>query len=513
MHNGRPRPFLLCVLDGFGVREATDDNAVTQAHLPLWTRLWQENPHTTLAASGLDVGLPQGQIGNSEVGHMNIGAGRVIMQDLPMIDQAIQNGQLAANPALNGLIDTLKRTGGTCHLMGLASNGGVHAHQDHIVALARLVSRAGVSVAFHAFLDGRDVPPESAAEQMAVIEGQLAGLSGVALATIVGRYYAMDRDKRWDRVEKAYNLLMMGEGTQASSATGAIKASYAAGVSDEFVLPLVLDGYSGMKDGDGLLFANFRADRAREILYALLDPAFDGFARKQTRAFAAAVGMTEYADGLKPFMTTLFPPKSIHDGLGEVMANAGLRQLRMAETEKYPHVTFFFNGGREEPYAGEDRIMVASPKVATYDLQPEMSAPELADRAVQAIEGGTYDLIVMNFANPDMVGHTGQLQAAITAVKTVDECLGRVLAALNHAGGAALITADHGNCEQMYDPDTHGPHTAHTLSRVPLLYVGGQAFAGLRSGGRLADIAPTILDLMGLSKPTAMDGESLIERA
>lgn len=512
MQNGRPRPLLLCVLDGFGLREASPDNAITQARLPHWERLWEGCPHTTLSASGLDVGLPAGQMGNSEVGHMNIGAGRVVMQDLPMIDHEIASGGMAGNAQLLAFLDALKASGGTCHLMGLASPGGVHSHQNHMVALARLVAQAGVPVAFHAFLDGRDVPPQSAAEQIGQIEDALKAIHGAGLATVVGRYYAMDRDKRWDRVEKAYNLLVCGEGARVPSAVDAIESSYVDGIYDEFVLPIAMENYKGMNDGDGVLFANFRADRAREILYALLDPAFDGFKRKKGVRFAAACGMVEYSEPLARLMTTLYPPKAIKDSLGEVIAQAGLRQMRMAETEKYPHVTFFFNGGREQPYEGEDRAMVASPKVATYDLQPEMSAPELADRAVEAIESGRYDLIVMNFANPDMVGHTGRLEAAMAAVRAVDACLGRVLAALEKVGGVALVTADHGNCEQMYDPETDGPHTAHTTSRVPLVCVGAKAVSALRDG-RLADIAPTVLDLMGLPKPAAMTGESLIERA
>jgi len=503
----RPRPVLLCVLDGFGYREAAPDNAISVANAPTWRKLWDENPHALLEASGEDVGLPVGQMGNSEVGHMNLGAGRVVYQDLPMIDHAIVGGELATNPRLLAHIAKLKASGGTCHLMGLASPGGVHAHQEHIVALAKLVAEAGVPVAVHAFLDGRDVPPQSAAVQIGFLEDALAPLKRVWLATLCGRYYAMDRDKRWDRVSKAYELVTRGEGARVTNAVDAIESSYVDGLYDEFVLPLVMGDYKGMADGDGLLFVNFRADRAREILSALLIPKFDGFARKKVIAFADALGMVEYSDELNAVMQTLFPPKDIQNSLGEVIAKAGLKQLRIAETEKYPHVTFFFNGGHENPYDGEERIMVPSPRVPTYDMQPEMSAREVTDKVIAAIEGGKFDLIVLNYANPDMVGHTGSLEAAVRAVETVDTCLSRLLEALSKAGGAALVTADHGNCEMMFDTTTEGRHTAHTLSKVPVVYVGGTR--GQLRDGRLADVAPTLLAMMGVTKPYEMDGESL----
>lgn len=502
------RPVVLCVLDGFGYRAAAPDNATSVASMPVWNKIWADNPHALLSASGEDVGLPKGQIGNSEVGHMNLGAGRVVFQDLPMIDRAIETGDLAAKPELGDFIVKLRASGGTCHLMGLASPGGVHAHQDHIVALAKLVAGAGVSVAVHAFLDGRDVPPQSAAEEIGKLEDALAEISGARLATVCGRYYAMDRDKRWDRVEKAYNLLTGADGSCVPDAVDAIESSYVDGVYDEFVLPFSLKPCEGMKDGDGLLFANFRADRAREILLALLDPDFKGFERRKTVRFAAALGLVEYSEQLNQWMATLFPPKQIEKGLGELVSSAGLRQLRIAETEKYAHVTFFFNGGREEPFAGEERIMVPSPKVATYDLQPEMSAREVTDKVVAAIEGGGFDLIVLNYANPDMVGHTGQLKAAVQALEALDKSLARLTEAVAKAGGAILMTADHGNCEVMYDPTTEGPHTAHTLSKVPVVVVGARA-RKLRDG-RLADVAPTLLALLGLAKPPEMDGESLL---
>ena len=504
-----PRPVLLCVLDGFGYREDAPDNAISVANMPNWRKLWSENPHALLEASGEDVGLPAGQMGNSEVGHMNLGAGRVVFQDLPLIDRTIKAGELGKNPRLLAHISKLKASGGTCHLMGLASPGGVHSHQDHIVALAREVAGAGISVAVHAFLDGRDVPPQSAAEQIETLEADLKGIEGAKLMTVIGRYYAMDRDKRWERVEKAYDLLMDGEGARVTDMVDAIENSYVDGIYDEFVLPIARHGYKGMQDGDGILFVNFRADRAREILLALIQPGFDGFKRKRVVTFLSPLGMVEYSDELAKLMLTLFPPKVIANSLGEVVAKAGLRQLRIAETEKYPHVTFFFNGGQEEAYEGEARIMVPSPKVPTYDLQPEMSASEVTDKVVAAIEDNSFDLIVLNYANPDMVGHTGSLQAAVRAVETVDGCLGRVLQSIQKMGGVALVTADHGNCEKMFDKDTDGPHTAHTLSKVPVVLYGADDRAKLRDG-RLADVAPTLLSLMKMPKPLEMDGESLL---
>ncbi|MDX2028490.1 MAG: 2,3-bisphosphoglycerate-independent phosphoglycerate mutase [Alphaproteobacteria bacterium] len=507
----RPRPVVLCILDGWGFREGGSDNAIERAQAPVFRTYWASSPHAVLDASEEHVGLPKGQIGNLEVGHMNLGAGRVIYQDLPMIDQVIAKGELTSNTALQQLIAKLKQSGGTCHLMGLASPGGVHAHQDHIVALAREVAKAGIPVAVHAFLDGRDVPPQSSAEQIAKLAADLKNISGTKLVTLCGRYYAMDRDKRWERVEKAYELLVEGQGAPSDDSAAAIKASYAASVTDEFVLPVALNGYAGMKDGDGILFANFRADRAREILTALLDPTFSGFAREKIVRFAAAAGMVEYSEALNKLLSALFPPKKIENTLGEIMARAGLKQLRIAETEKYPHVTFFFNGGREEPYAGEERIMVPSPKVATYDLQPEMSAVEVTDKLVAAIDSGKFDFIVVNYANPDMVGHTGILEAAVKAVETIDVCLDRVFAAVEKQGGMLLLTADHGNCERMHDPSTNGPHTAHTLELVPVLLVNGpKNVKSLRNGGRLADVAPTLLELMNMPQPAEMDGKTLL---
>jgi 2,3-bisphosphoglycerate-independent phosphoglycerate mutase len=446
-------------------------------------------------------------MGNSEVGHLNIGAGRVVMQDLPRIGDAVASGEIARAPALTDLIGTLKRSGGTCHLLGLVSPGGVHSHQNHAAALAHILSDASVPTVVHALTDGRDTPPQSAGDD---IRRLLAALpASVPIATVSGRYYAMDRDKRWERVAKAYAAIVEAEGPRFPDAPSVVADAYAQKQFDEFIVPATVGAYRGMKDGDGVLCFNFRADRVREILSAMLDPDFAGFPRKRMMRFAAAVGMTQYSDELDKLMQTIFAPQTFANILGEVVAAAGRTQLRMAETEKYPHVTYFLNGGREEPYAGEQRIMVPSPKVATYDLQPEMSAPELTDKAVAAIDSGQFDLIVLNYANPDMVGHTGSLPAAIKAVETVDLGLGRIADAVARQGGALLVTADHGNCEMMRDPETGGPHTAHTTNPVPVVLTGAGNRA-LVAEGRLADIAPTLLELMDLPKPKEMSGVSLL---
>jgi 2,3-bisphosphoglycerate-independent phosphoglycerate mutase len=502
------RPVMLVILDGFGWREETADNAVRLAKTPAFTGLWESCPHALLHTSGRDVGLPGGQMGNSEVGHLNIGAGRVVKQELVRIGDAVTDGSIARAPAFVALVEALKKTGGTCHLMGLVSPGGVHSHQDHAAALAGFLHGAGVRAVVHAFTDGRDTPPQSAGEDLKRLCAALP--DGVPVATVIGRYYAMDRDKRWDRVSKAYAAMVDADGDRFADPAAAIEAAYAAGKYDEFVPPSVIGDYAGMKDGDAILCFNFRADRVREILAALLDPDFDGFPRTHVLKFAAAAGMTHYSDALAPFLGVLFAPEALQNILGEVVANTGKTQLRMAETEKYPHVTYFLNGGHEEPYAGEERIMVPSPKVATYDLQPEMSAPELTDKAVAAIDSGKFDLIVLNFANPDMVGHTGFLTAAIKAVETVDTGLGRIAEAIKRQGGALLVTADHGNSELMKDPKTGGPHTSHTTNPVPVLLMGGGATA--IEDGRLADIAPTLLHLLGIPQPAEMTGRSIIRQ-
>jgi 2,3-bisphosphoglycerate-independent phosphoglycerate mutase len=509
-----PRPVMLVILDGWGWREDATDNAVRQARTPNFDRLWAAGPHAFLRTSGLDVGLPEGQMGNSEVGHLNIGAGRVVMQELPRIGQAIADGSLARNPALLHLIEKVRATGGVCHLMGLVSRGGVHSHREHAAALARILAEAGVTVLIHAFADGRDTAPLSGVRGLAHLRAALP--PGAHFATVSGRYWAMDRDHRWDRVEKAWRAMVLAEGPRFPDEASVMDAAYASDVLDEFVVPAVIAGYEGMADGDALLSFNFRADRVREILAALLDPGFTGFARPRVPKFSAAVGMTRYSDALAPLMETLFPPQPMDKLLGEVVADAGQRQLRAAETEKYPHVTYFLNGGRETELAGEDRLLVPSPKVATYDLQPEMSAPELTERTVAAINSGHYDLIVLNFANPDMVGHTGSLPAAVKAVETVDAGLGRIMEAVERAGGALLVIADHGNCETMRDPKTGLPHTAHTTNRVPVALLAAGTGRGRLNGarlhdGRLADVAPTLLALLGLPQPAVMTGRSLLD--
>ncbi len=508
--NGR-KPVVLCILDGWGLRLERAANAVALADTPSFDRIWKTFPHATLCAHGPDVGLPEGQMGNSEVGHMNIGAGRIVWMDLPRIDKAIAEGAFEHASALRDLIAALKRSGGRAHVMGLASPGGVHAHDRHMVRAAEVLTGAGIPVVIHAFLDGRDVPPKSACEQVASIVARLP--EGACIGTVTGRFYAMDRDNRWERIEAAYRAIVDGEGGgedgRAASADVAIAAAYARGETDEFVSPTVIGAYHGIKGGDGLLFTNFRADRARQILTALLSPAFAGFERGALPDFAHAAGMVAYSTALAERMGVMFPAEELHNTLGAWVARKNLRQFRLAETEKYPHVTFFLNGGIEEPAQGEDRYMAPSPRVRTYDLQPEMSASEVTGHLVAAIRSGVYDLIVVNFANPDMVGHTGVIEAAIRACEAVDRGLGAALAAVEAAGGAMIVTADHGNCEMMIDPETGGPHTAHTLNPVPVILIGGPDGVQLRDG-RLADLAPTLLELMGLDRPPEMTGTSLI---
>ncbi|MGH7092886.1 MAG: 2,3-bisphosphoglycerate-independent phosphoglycerate mutase [Stellaceae bacterium] len=506
----RPRPIVLCILDGWGERSNGDDNAIARAKTPVWHRLNARWPHSEIEASEHYVGLPDGQMGNSEVGHTNIGAGRVVMQDLPRIDAAIADGSLAANPALKEFIVALKAKGGTAHVVGLISPGGVHSHQRQIAVLTRILAKADLPVAVHAVLDGRDTPPKSALGYLSQFHDDTATAGDVRIATVSGRYFAMDRDKRWDRVARAYHAMTMAAGAHADDPLAAVEAAYAADATDEFVPPTAIGSYAGMSDGDGILFANFRADRVREIAAALVDPDFDGFARERRIAFAGALGLVEYSDDLNRFLPALFPAEILEDTLGEVVAKAGFTQLRIAETEKYAHVTFFFNGGRESVFDREERILVPSPKVATYDQQPEMSAVEVTDKVVEAIHARRFDVIVLNYANTDMVGHTGRLDAAIAAVETVDRCLGRLSEAVEAAGGTLVITADHGNAEMMRDPKTGEPHTAHTLNPVPFIMVNAPASVSRLGNGRLCDIAPTLLDLLGLAAPAAMTGHSLI---
>jgi 2,3-bisphosphoglycerate-independent phosphoglycerate mutase len=509
----RPRPVVLCILDGWGYRRERADNSVALAKAPNWHRFMRDCPHALLEASETFVGLPSGQMGNSEVGHMNLGAGRVVMQDLPRIDRAIRDGSLAKNKALGAFIAKLKKSGGSAHLVGLLSPGGVHSHQEHMVALARILDKAGVTTVCHAFLDGRDTPPKSALNFLAKFEAETKGLKHFRFGTIGGRYYGMDRDKRWDREAIAYRAMVEAQGQRARDAKSAIDAAYARKETDEFVKPTVIGDFAGMKDGDGLVSANFRADRIRQILTALLEPKFSGFKRGKIVRFAAAVGMTQYSEELDPLLATLFPPDRPDETFGQIVSEAGLKQLRIAETEKYAHVTFFFNGGREEEFPGETRILVPSPKVKTYDLQPEMSANEVTDRLVEAIDKKRFDAIVCNFANADMVGHTGDEAAAVKAVETIDRCLGRIADAVTNAGGTMLITADHGNVELMRDPGTGEPHTAHTTNPVPVILVNGPPGVTKIENGRLADIAPTLLALMGLKRPKAMTGHPLLHLA
>lgn len=504
-----PKPVVLCILDGWGLRAETKGNAVALGNTPNFDRLMATCPHAQLITHGPDVGLPTGQMGNSEVGHTNIGAGRVVAMDLGQIDLAIEDRSFFSNAAITAFIQTLKASGGTAHLMGVVSDGGVHGHIEHVLAACRMIAEAGVPVALHAVTDGRDVAPKSADGFVADVVRRLP--KGARVATVSGRYYAMDRDNRWERVELAYNAMVKGEGLASASAEAAVSEAYARGETDEFIRPTVIAGFGGAKDGDGFFCLNFRADRAREILLAVGEDAFKGFDRGARPHWEGLLGMVDYSQTHDAFMAAAYPKRPVVNTVGAWVASKGLRQFRLAETEKYPHVTFFLNGGREVPETGEDRYMAPSPKVATYDLQPEMSAPEVSDNFVKAIGEG-YDLIVVNYANPDMVGHTGILAAAIAAVEEVDRGLGRVLAALEKAGGAMIVTADHGNCETMIDPVTGGPHTSHTTNPVPVILVGGPKGARLRNG-RLADLAPTLLDLMGLDLPPEMTGRSLIELA
>ncbi|MDF1718388.1 MAG: 2,3-bisphosphoglycerate-independent phosphoglycerate mutase [Antarcticimicrobium sp.] len=502
-----PKPVILCILDGWGLSEETEANAPYLAQTPNFDAIMDKGPHARLITHGPDVGLPSGQMGNSEVGHTNIGAGRVVAMDLGQIDLAIEDGSFFEIPALLAFITRLKETGGTAHLMGLVSDGGVHGHLNHIAAAARTIAASGVPVALHAMTDGRDVAPKSAYGYLAELEEHLP--EGARIVTVTGRYFAMDRDNRWGRVSEAYAAMVRGEGQHVASAHDAVTHAYNQSETDEFITATVIGDYAGMQDGDGLFCLNFRADRAREILRAIGEPGFDAFDTGARPGLAGMLGMVEYSEAHNAYMTTVFPSREIVNTLGAWVAKQGLRQFRLAETEKYPHVTFFLNGGKEEPEVGEERYMAQSPDVATYDLKPEMSAEEVTDHLVAAIGAG-YDLIVVNYANPDMVGHTGDLAAAIAACEAVDRGLGRVIAALGAAGGAMIVTADHGNCEQMVDPETGGPHTAHTLNPVPVALVGGPEGATLRDG-RLSDLAPTVLALMGLPKPDEMTGESLIK--
>jgi 2,3-bisphosphoglycerate-independent phosphoglycerate mutase len=503
------RTTLLAILDGFGHREAAEDNAIRAANTPNLDRLWREASNTLVSGSGLDVGLPEGQMGNSEVGHMSLGAGRIVYQSITRIDQAIRAGDFETNAAYLQAIDEAIADDKAVHIVGLLSQGGVHSHEEHLFAAIRLSAQRGATqIYLHAFLDGRDTPPRSAAPSIARAEQVFKSLGVGRIASIHGRYWAMDRDNRWGRIQRTHSLLTEGAAAhREQSAAAALDAAYARGEDDEFVAPTVIGEPATLADGDAVLFMNFRADRARQLSQSLIESEFSGFSRRMAPNINL-VTTTEYASAL--ICPVAFPPDTLEDSLGEVLAEHGLTQLRIAETEKYAHVTFFFSGGREDAFPGETRTLIPSPDVATYDLRPEMSAREVTDSLVDAIAAGLYDFIVVNFANGDMVGHTGQFDAAVSAVEVLDECIGRIEAALLAHGGEGLITADHGNCEQMQDYDNDQPHTQHTTEHVPLIYVGAEGRSLDPDGGILADIAPTVLAMMGLAAPAAMSGRSLL---
>ena len=501
------KPVALIIMDGFGYNPDSYGNAIADAKKPNLDKLFAECPHTLIGASGLDVGLPDGQMGNSEVGHTNIGAGRVVYQMLVKISKSIKEGTIRKNPAIVGAVENCVKNGSALHLMGLLSDGGVHSHIEHLFGLMEMAKDMGVEKIYvHAFLDGRDVPPTSGAEYMEKLVEETQRIGAGKVATVMGRFYAMDRDNAWDRVEKAYAAMVYGEGVEGCCPVGAIKKSYEEGVTDEFMVPTVLDKEGAIKSGDSVIFFNFRPDRARQITRAFVDPDFTGFPRKNGFFPLHFVCMTQY-DATMPNVHVAFPPEALTMTMGEYISKNGLTQLRIAETQKYAHVTFFYNGGEEKTFPGEDRILIKSPDVETFDLKPEMSAYEVTDAVVKAIEEDKYNMIILNYANCDMVGHTGIEEAAAKAVEAVDACVGRTVDAILKAGGAALITADHGNAEKMKEPDG-APFTAHTTNPVPLIVAGYPC--KLRDGGRLADLSPTMLDIMGLPKPPEMDGESLI---
>ena len=502
------RPTMLMILDGFGERAETKGNAIAAADTPALDRIFATYPHTTLKACGLDVGLPEGQMGNSEVGHLNIGAGRIVYQDLTMITRAIENGDFFRNEALLSAIAHAKANHSTLHLLGLLSDGGVHSHIEHLLALIDMAKKNGVEkLCVHCFLDGRDVPPKCAGTYIDRLCDHMEKTGLGTIGIVSGRYYAMDRDKRWDRLEKAYDAMTTGEGLHAATGRAAGTEAYDRGETDEFVVPTVVDGALPVEDGDAMIMFNFRPDRAREITRAFVDPDFDGFKRKKTVSDLCYICMTQY-DATMPNVTLAYPPETPENTLGTWISSLGLKQLRIAETEKYAHVTFFFNGGVEEPNEGEDRILVPSPKVPTYDLQPEMSAPEVTEKVLEAIASDKYDLIILNFANADMVGHTGVFDAAVRAIETLDKCVPRIVDAVLEKDGQILLTADHGNADEMIASDG-SPMTAHSLSDVPLLHIAREPKA-LAGGGRLCDLSPTLLKLMGLEIPKEMTGKALV---
>ena len=500
---------LLCILDGWGIERGDDFDAISKANTPVFDELLRTCPNSTIKTYGEAVGLPAGQMGNSEVGHMNIGGGRLVLQSLPKIDNSFNNGEFKGKVEVQEQIKSLKAVNGSIHVMGLLSDGGVHAHIDHIIKAAKNYANEGINVKIHAFTDGRDTSPSSATKFVEELLNEIESEENISLSTISGRYYAMDRDQRWERVEKAYNAIAHAKSIKFSDPIKLLENSYNDKITDEFIIPASNDSYEGIKDGDGVLMVNFRADRAREILETILYKNFDHFDRGNVKNISSALGMVEYSEDLNEYLKTIFPAEKLSNTLGEVLSNHGMTQLRIAETEKYAHITFFFNGGAEDVYEGEDRILVPSPDVATYDLKPEMSAPEVTEKLIQAIESGKYDLIVCNYANPDMVGHTGVMNAAVKAVETIDKCLEKLTNAIKENNGTMLITADHGNIEQMVD-EKGRPHTQHTVGCVPLILYGNSSIKEL-SDGRLCDLAPTILELKNIDKPLEMNGLSLIK--
>ena len=506
----KAKPAVLVILDGWGMSDNPDHNAILAAHKPVWDRLWDEYPHTGIKTSGAAVGLPAGQMGNSEVGHLNLGAGRVVYQEITRISRSVRTGSFFSNRTLTDVVDLAIERGSAVHILGLLSPGGVHSLEEHIHAMVKLaVERGAPKVYVHAFLDGRDMPPKSAEPSIEAINKVFEEVGGGRLVTIVGRYYAMDRDHRWERIQQSYDLIVEGKADyHAPDALTGLQMAYARGETDEFVKATAIGEPVHMADGDVIINMNYRSDRARQITRPFIEPDFDGFTRHAIPKLAAYVSLTEYNKDFD--IPVAFPPERLSNVFGEYIANLGLRQLRLAETEKYAHVTFFFNGGMEQPFEGEDRILVPSPKVATYDLAPEMSAAKVTDHLCEAIESGKYDAIICNYANGDMVGHTGNYEAAVKAIETLDQCLGRVTESLAKTDGEMLITADHGNAEQMLDPEAGQAHTAHTCNLVPLVYVGREG-ARLTDNGALCDIAPTLLQMMGLTPPTEMTGRPLLE--
>ena len=505
-----PKPLVLIILDGFGHSDSPEFNAIHAANKPVYDRLLASQPHGLISGSGMDVGLPDGQMGNSEVGHMNLGAGRVVYQDFTRVTKSIRDGEFFENPTICTAVDKAVGAGKAVHILGLLSDGGVHSHQDHLVAMAELAAKRGADkIYLHAFLDGRDTPPKSAQHSIELMQATFTRLGKGRVASLIGRYFAMDRDNRWDRVEQAYSLIVDGKAEhRADYAVDGLIAAYERGESDEFVKATTIGEPVRVEDGDAVVFMNFRADRARELTRCFVEPGFNEFQRARVPALAGFVMLTQYAASIPA--PSAFAPEGLTNVLGEYLANNGKTQLRIAETEKYAHVTFFFSGGREEPFAGEERILIPSPQVATYDMQPEMSAPEVTDRIVDAIENQRFDVIIVNYANGDMVGHTGVFEAAVKAVECLDKCVGRIVEALDKVGGEALITADHGNVEQMEDVMTGQAHTAHTCEPVPFIYVGKRNLT-IREGGVLADVAPTMLTLLGMSVPPEMTGRSIVE--